>query len=79
MTKKRVQLVFPKHLVDKPIVWQLGQKFKVVTNIRRANIDAECGWIDLEVEGEADEIEKGLQWLAETGVEVNPIEKQVVE
>ncbi len=79
MVKKRVQLVFPKHLVDKPIVWQLGQKFRVVTNIRRANIDAECGWIDLEVEGESEEIEKGLEWLSETGVEVNPVEKQVVE
>jgi hypothetical protein len=34
--KRRVQLVYPKHLVDKPILWQLGQRFpQVITNIRR--------------------------------------------
>jgi len=39
-TKRRVQLVYPKHLVDKPILWQLGQRFpQVITNIRRANVD----------------------------------------
>lgn len=79
MTKRRVHLVFPKHLIDKPVIWQLGQKFQVITNIRRANVDAECGWIDLELEGEEDEMERATQWLRQTGVEVNPIERQVIE
>lgn len=77
--KRRVQLVYPRHLVDKPILWQLGHKFQVVTNIRRANVDSECGWIDVELEGEEEEIERGIRWLQETGIEVNPIERQVIE
>lgn len=79
MTKRRVQLVYPKPLIDKPILWQLGQKFQVITNIRRANVDAECGWIDLEMEGEEEEMERAIQWLRQTGVEVNPVERQVIE
>jgi len=78
-TKRRVQLVYPKHLVDKPILWQLAQKFQVITNIRRANVDAECGWIDLELEGEEDELERAIEWLKQVGVEVNPVERQVIE
>jgi ABC-type methionine transport system ATPase subunit len=78
-TKRRVQLVYPKHLVDKPILWQLAQKFQVITNIRRANVDAECGWIDLELEGEEDELERAIEWLRQVGVEVNPVERQVIE
>jgi len=78
-TKRRVQLVYPKHLVDKPILWELAQKFKVITNIRRANVDAECGWIDLELEGEEEEMERAITWLRQVGVEVNPVERQVIE
>ncbi|MCS7186082.1 MAG: NIL domain-containing protein [Armatimonadetes bacterium] len=78
-TKQRVQLVYPKHLVDKPILWELAQRFKVITNIRRANVDAECGWIDLELEGEEEEMERAISWLRQVGVEVNPVERQVIE
>ncbi|MEZ8222285.1 NIL domain-containing protein [Candidatus Fervidibacteria bacterium JGI MDM2 JNZ-1-D12] len=77
--KRRVQLVYPKHLVDKPILWELAQRFKVITNIRRANVDAECGWIDLELEGEEEEMERAITWLRQVGVEVNPVERQVIE
>ncbi len=79
ITRRRAQLVYPKHLIDKPILWQLGQKFQVITNIRRANVDAECGWIDLELEGDEEEMERAIQWLRQTGVEVNPLERQVIE
>lgn len=78
-TKRRVQLVYPKHLVDKPILWELAQRFKVITNIRRANVDSECGWIDLEIEGEEEEMELAITWLRQVGVEVNPVERQVIE
>jgi hypothetical protein len=42
-------------------------------------VDAECGWIDLELEGEEDDMERAIAWLKQVGVEVNPLERQVIE
>lgn len=77
-TKMRLSLRFPKRLVAKPIIYQLGHDFKVVTNIRRANIDEEIGWIILELEGKMEEIERAIEDLDRQGVKVDPIEGDVV-
>jgi ABC-type methionine transport system ATPase subunit len=79
MAKMRVSLRFPKGLVTKPIVYRLGYDFKVITNIRRANIDDQIGWMVLELEGEMSEIEKAIEDLEKQGVDVSPIEGDVVE
>jgi len=79
MAKMRLSLRFPKELVQKPIIYQLGYDFKVVTNIRRANIDEEIGWMVLELEGEMEEIERAMESLDKQGIKVDPIEGDVVE
>jgi ABC-type methionine transport system ATPase subunit len=79
MAKMRLSLRFPKRLITKPIIYQLGCDFKVVINIRRANIDDEIGWMILELDGEMEEIEKAMENLEEQGVKVDPIEGDVVE
>jgi hypothetical protein len=52
MTKKQVMFTFPPELIKEPIIHSLGQRFKVVTNIRRADINGDKGWVVLELEGE---------------------------
>jgi ABC-type methionine transport system ATPase subunit len=79
MAKMRVSLRFPKGLVTKPIIYQLGYDFNVVTNIRKANIDDQIGWMVLELEGEMSEIEKAIEDLERQRVDVSPIEGDVVE
>jgi ABC-type methionine transport system ATPase subunit len=75
----RLSLRFPKSLTSKPVIYQLGHDFNVVTNIRRANIDEEIGWMVLELQGEMDEIERAMEDLERQGVKVDPIEGDVVE
>ncbi len=78
MTKMRLSLRFPKGLVQKPIIYQLGHDFKVATNIRRANIDEEIGWMILELDGEMDEIERAMENLDKQGVKVDPLEGDII-
>jgi hypothetical protein len=51
----------------------------VVTNIRRADVREDVGWVILELEGEEEEIERGLEWVISVGVRVDPVSGDVVE
>ncbi|MBM3948318.1 MAG: FeS-binding protein [SAR202 cluster bacterium] len=76
---KRVKFTFPQDMIKQPVTYQLGQKFKVITNIRRANVRDDMGWVVLELEGDEAEIERGLNWVTTTGVRVDSVVGDVVE
>lgn len=79
MASKRVRFTFPPDMVQQPIVYLLGHKFEVVTSIRMAAVDNSVGWVVLELEGDADEIERSIQWAQEQGVRVDSTLGDVVE
>ena len=76
---RKLWLTYPQELVDKPLIWEVGQKFKVVTNIRQASVSDEIGLVGLEVSGEEDEVDRAIEFLVAQGVKVEPIELDVVE
>jgi NIL domain-containing protein len=65
--------------VTEPVIYEVGQRFQIVTNIRRADVDRDEGWVLLELLGEPDELERGVTYLAERGVRVDPAEGDLVE
>ncbi|HWP48094.1 MAG TPA: MoaD family protein [Candidatus Limnocylindrales bacterium] len=77
--KRRVYLTFPKELVKEPLIYRVGHKFEVVTNIRQASVSDEIGLVALELEGEREEIKKAIAYFQEQGVKVEPIEMDVIE
>lgn len=79
MAKIKVRLTFPEKLINEPVIYNLGHKFQVITNIKRANVEEKVGWVVLELTGETDEIEKGIAWLKEVGVRVDPVAADIVE
>jgi hypothetical protein len=79
MGKQRVKFTFPTELVKEPVIYRLGHDFDVVTNIRRADVREEMGWVVLELEGEDSEIERGLLWVGSTGVRVDPVSGDVID
>lgn len=79
MVKKQVMFTFPEELIREPIIYTLSHQFNVVTNIRRADVSENRGWVVLELEGEEAEIEQGIAWVISKGVRVDPIIGDVVE
>jgi len=79
MAKQRVKFTFPQDLITLPIIFELGKNFEVITNIRRADVTEDRGWVVLEMEGDLQEIERGLEWVTSTGVRVDPVEGDIVE
>lgn len=74
MVKKAVNLIFPKKLVKEPVIYNIGQKFKVVTNIRKADVNADFGFVLLELDGNLDEINKAVDYAKKAGVNVEFVE-----
>ena len=79
MVKRQVTFTFPEELIREPIIYTLSHQFKVVTNIRRADVSENKGWVVLELEGEEKEIEQGVAWVTSKGVRVDPVVGDIVE
>jgi len=78
-TQRRLWLMYPPRLITSPLIWQLGHKFKVVTNIRQANVTEEIGIVCLEIDGKRDDVKASIKWLEKLGVSVEPVEINVIE
>ena len=75
----RVRLSFPPSQITEPVIYNIGKQYNIVTNIRRANVTADSGWVVLEITGEADELERAVDHLRNINVEVEPVEGDVVQ
>ena len=71
MAKRRLTFTFNEEEVAQPILYNLGQQFNIVTNIRQANVTEDGGWIDVELKGEDQNIEDGVAWAISRGVRVD--------
>lgn len=76
---RKVWLTFPADLVDRPLIWEVGHKFRVVTNIRQASVSRDIGLVGLELSGDEAEVEAAVEHLTACGVSVEPVELEVIE
>lgn len=79
MALKRIRFTFPENLIKEPLIYNLGHEFKVITNVRMADVDEDTGWVLLELEGDPGEIERSLAWAQAKGVRIDPVAGDVVE
>jgi hypothetical protein len=78
-SKSRLWLTFPAPLITRPVTWELGQKFKVVFNLRQVSVGKDIGIVCLELDGSRAEIKAAIAWLEGLGIEVEPVEISVLE
>ena len=77
--QRRLWLMYPLRLIREPLIWKLGHKFPVVTNIRQASVTDEIGIVCLEVDGKRADVKAAIKWLEKLGVSVEPVEINVIE
>ncbi|MFN3813649.1 MAG: NIL domain-containing protein [Aquificaceae bacterium] len=73
----RLQLIYPEEKVKEPILCMVCKNFEVVVNIRTAKVSKDAGILTIELDGEAEEIEKAVKFMEEQGITVQPIEGQI--
>ncbi len=78
MTTVDINITAGKDSVGEPWLWKLGREFpNLKFNVRKANIDVDFGWIQLEVEGAVEEIHRATAWLMTTGLHVEALQRAV--
>ena len=71
----RVQLDYPLERVKEPIIYHLVVDYKLVPNIRRANIDVHTGgMLVLQLDGNRSNLDAGIEFLRSLGITVTDIE-----
>lgn len=81
MYSRRYWLTFPtRQQVEKPIIWQMCRAYPDVQfDIRQASVQHELGIMAVLLTGEQEQVNGAVQFLRDSGVTVEPIEKSVVE
>jgi hypothetical protein len=77
--RMRLWLMYPPKLITTPVIWQLSQRFPVVTNVRQASVTDEIGIVCLELSGSRPDCKAAIKWLEELGIKVEPVEIGVIE
>ncbi|MDQ4134030.1 MAG: NIL domain-containing protein [Actinomycetota bacterium] len=71
MANVRVRLTYPEPLIKEPLLGRVVQRFDVLPNIRRANVDDAEGWIICELAGDHQRVDDAIAWLQQEGVQVD--------
>jgi ferredoxin len=75
---KRVVLHFPHPLVDQPIIYRLVKDYDLSFNILKASVTPkEEGLLVLELSGKEEDYSRGMQYLAEVGVDIQPLSRDI--
>lgn len=79
MKARRLVLTFPENIVTKPITYKLVKNFDLEFNILRAEITTEMeGKILIEIKGNKNQIEKGIEYLTKEGVTIQEASKDII-
>lgn len=78
MTTKRLVFNFPPNLIDQPVTYQLITEHKLKVNILRARITPrEWGRLVVEVSGSKKNLDAGLQFATDLGLDIKPLAQNV--
>ena len=79
MVSRRIVLKFPHQLVDQPIVYRLVKDYNLEFNILKAYVTPrEEGLLVLDLKGEEDEYQRGMDYLRNLGIGIQPLSKDIV-
>lgn len=76
--KKKMVLRFSKDIWDKPIIYRLIKDHNLILNILKANVlPKRESFMIMELEGDDVDFRRGVQYLKESGVSLEPIEQDM--
>lgn len=79
MVSNKIVLRFSSSLVEQPIIYRLVKDFDLIINILKADINPRNeGYAVLELSGDSENYNRGLDYLKNLGVEIEPLSGTIV-
>ncbi len=76
---RRIVLHFPPLVTGQPVVYRLATDYNLMFNILRASVSpGQEGLLVLELTGERSDYDKGMQYLRDTGLQIQPLSQDVL-
>jgi NAD-dependent dihydropyrimidine dehydrogenase PreA subunit len=77
MVKKKYLLSFTPAIVNEPLTYKMIKEYDLLVNILRAEVSERGGRLLIEVEGKPSQMNKGISFLKDAGVEVRELNEYV--
>ena len=79
MISRRIVLHFPDRIVDQPIIYRLVRDYGLRFSILKAQITpGKQGLLVMELSGDEDDYQRGLQFLRDMEVSIQPLDQDIV-
>ncbi len=79
MSKQKIVLKYPTHVVEEPVIYNLVKDFDLKVNILKADISPRKeGRMVVEIEGDQEKYLKAVDWLKEQGLGIFGLQQQIV-
>ena len=76
---RRIVLHFPPRVTGQPVVCRLARDYNLMFNILKASVSpGQEGLLMLELIGDRGDYERGIHYLQDTGVEIQPLSQDVM-
>ncbi len=72
-----ITLIASGEQVSEPWIWRLSRDYNMTVSIKKASVDADYGWVQLELDGPVEEIQRATAWLMTTGLSVEALQRAV--
>lgn len=72
-----INLTARREQVSQPWIYRLIRDFNVQVNIVKASVEPDFGWMQLQLEGPVEEIQRATAWLMTTGIHVDAVQRSV--
>lgn len=77
MTSVLVNVSGGSDMAKEPWLWRISKEFNVKVNIIRANVDTDFGFLQVELTGPIEDVQRTIAWLMTTGLQVESQERAV--
>ena len=72
-----INLTARREQVNQPWIMRLVRDFNVQVNITKASIEPDFGWMQIQLEGSVEEIQRATAWLMTTGLHVDAVQRSM--
>jgi ABC-type methionine transport system ATPase subunit len=70
----RYKMTFPEKTIGEPIIYKLSHDLDVAPNILRGRITEKSAWLEVELSGNAKNVDKAIKFLTDRGVTLQKLD-----